>query len=104
MISYHLVFTVYSYFIAPVLFSPHFSLMTKGEFKMNTAAYEYTSLGTQVFRGNIKTERNLFCKCDWVKITWAKINLHTVHVYSSSIIMKQKYRDNSTYMYKYVSI
>lgn len=72
MISYHLVFTVYSYFIAPVLFSPHFSLMTKGEFKMNTAAYVYASLGTQVFRGNIKTERNLFCKCDWVKITWAK--------------------------------
>lgn len=72
MISYHLVFTVYSYFIALVLFSSHFSLMTKGEFKMNTAAYVYASLGTQVFRGNIKTERNLFCKCDWVKITWAK--------------------------------
>lgn len=39
MISYCLVSTVYRNFIAPVLFSLHFSSLTKGEFKMRLNEY-----------------------------------------------------------------
>lgn len=70
---------------------------------------EYCSLRIYIpwntsFQGKYQNWEKSFLQMWLGENNLGKISLHMVHVYSSSIIMKQKYRDNSTYMYKYVSI